>query len=69
MRWPALGPLLKGRPAQLIRDGQVDQRALRRHGVGAGDLEEAIRSAGKRSLDEIEEAWIERNGHISVLGR
>lgn len=68
-RWHALGPLLKGRPAQRVRDGRLDERALKRHGVGRGDLEEAVRASGKGGLEEVRDVWIERNGHISVLGR
>jgi uncharacterized membrane protein YcaP (DUF421 family) len=68
-RWPALGPLLKGRPAQLMAEGELNRDAMRRHGVGEGDLQEALRSSGRTSTEEAREIWIERNGHISIIGR
>jgi uncharacterized membrane protein YcaP (DUF421 family) len=64
-----LGPLLKGAPVQIIRGGDADDRLLRRHGVGRHDLEEALREGGAKNLDDVDEAWIERNGDISVLKR
>lgn len=69
LRLPALGPILKGRTARLIRDGEVDQAALRRHAVGEHDLEAALRGAGVLSADAVAEAWLERNGDISVIKR
>ncbi|HEX2559981.1 DUF421 domain-containing protein [Phenylobacterium sp.] len=62
-----LGPLLKGKPAQLIVDGKVDETALRRHGIGHHDLEEALRSSGVEDVAQVRSAWIERNGSISVV--
>jgi len=68
-RIPALGPLLKGRAAQLVRDGRPDPAALKRHGVGEHDLEAALRGAGASDLGEVRELWIERNGDVSVIRR
>ena len=50
VRW--LGPLLKGAPERLVKDGEVDERALRRHGVGTHDLQEGLRSAGVGDVDD-----------------
>ena len=69
VRWPALGHLLKGRGVRLISDGEVDHRALRRHGIGEHDLEEALREAGTDDVSAVREAYLERNGDISVLKR
>lgn len=65
--WPALGSWLKGRPTQLILDGLVDQRALRRHAVGQGDLQQALRRAGQTEPSAVRAAFLERNGDISVI--
>jgi uncharacterized membrane protein YcaP (DUF421 family) len=62
-----LGPLLKGKAAQLIADGKVDEAALRRHGIGHHDLDEALRSCGVEEVGQVRSAWIERNGSISVV--
>lgn len=66
---PQLGSVLKGRPEQIVRRGRLDADAMRRQTVGRGDLDEALRLAGLRSLDHVEEAWIERNGLVSVIAR
>jgi len=64
---PWLGPLLKGSPARLVTDGRVDERALRRHGIGHHDLEEALRCSGVEDVGQVRAAWIERNGSISIV--
>lgn len=62
------GPLLKGHPRQLVKEGKVQEVAMRRSVIGYRDLEEAARSEGKvRGIGEIEEAWLERSGNISVI--
>jgi uncharacterized membrane protein YcaP (DUF421 family) len=67
--WPPLGPLLKGKPRRLMRGGRLDQHALRRSGLGEHDIQEALRGKGIASLDQAEEAWLERDGSISVVKR
>jgi len=66
-RMPALGMMLKGRATRLITDGEIDEGALRRHGVGRHDLEQALRCAGHETSDGVAGAWLERNGEISVI--
>ncbi|WP_091740617.1 DUF421 domain-containing protein [Phenylobacterium immobile] len=66
--WP-LGDLLKGRPTQLVADGQIDWRAMRRHGVGQGDLDQALRQAGQMDLSAVKAVFLERNGDLSVILR
>jgi uncharacterized membrane protein YcaP (DUF421 family) len=68
-RWPALGPVLKGSPRQLMREGRFDERALRRSGVGQHDLDEAFRASGVVDRQEADQIWIERDGSISILKR
>jgi len=69
VRFPALGPLLKGHSAKLIEDGQVDRKAMLKHGVGDHDMEQALRCSGLRDPSGVEAAYLERNGEISVLKR
>jgi uncharacterized membrane protein YcaP (DUF421 family) len=69
VRVPAAGHLLKGRGVRLITDGRVDEKALRRHGIGEQDLEEALREAGLEEASGVRAAYLERNGDISVLKR
>ena len=68
-RVPALGRLMKGRAVQLVRDGEIDEAARVRTGVGDRDLEQALRQAGHTDVSTVESAWLERNGAISVIER
>ena len=68
-RMPGLGPLLKGRPAKLIEDGRVDEKKLRKHAIGEHDLQEALRACGLKDASEVDSAYLERNGDISVVKR
>lgn len=67
--FPPLGALLKGRPSQLAADGEIDWRTMRRHGLGRGDLEQALRRSGLSNTEDIEAAFLERSGDISVIVR
>jgi uncharacterized membrane protein YcaP (DUF421 family) len=63
-----LGPLVKGRPRLLVRDGQPDRDAMRQAGVSEHDLEQALRLQAKRTdLSGIRLAYLERSGAISFI--
>jgi uncharacterized membrane protein YcaP (DUF421 family) len=67
-RWDWFGPLVKGSATVLVRDGRLDENAMRSHGVSRHDLEQAIRSQGKRAdPSQVRLAVLERDGRISVL--
>ena len=59
--------LVKGRPALLVRDGKVDWKMMRRVQLGERDLTENLRLNGVGSPDEVAEAYLERNGSVSVI--
>ncbi|MEX0759148.1 MAG: YetF domain-containing protein [Tistlia sp.] len=63
------GFLVKGEPIRLVRDGRVDERAMRRAVMNKGDLELALRSNGVADAREVEAVYLERNGKITVLAR
>lgn len=67
IRWPSLSRILKGRSALLVRDGRTDREALRRHGIGEGDLHMALRARGLAGLETVDAVYLERNGDISVI--
>ena len=66
-RFDTLSWLVKGRPVRLIHDGEVDRRALRRAQLGDRDLTESLRLEGIRDFGEVAEAYLERNGALSVI--
>lgn len=67
-RWHGFSAALKGRAIRLVRDGTADEERMRRHGVSEGDLVEAARQSGL-ARDDVRQAYLERNGDISVIGR
>lgn len=69
VRFPRLGPILKGHSALLVSDGKPDARALARQGVGEQDLAQALRCAGIEDIRDVRSAYLERSGQISVLKR
>jgi uncharacterized membrane protein YcaP (DUF421 family) len=67
-RWAAFAKVVKGTPRQLVRDGEILWKEMRRSGIGKEDLREAARHhGGTMSLDEVAQAFLERNGEISVV--
>ena len=67
-RWSWLSTLTKGASIPLVRDGQLDEAAMRRAGIGQGDLRMALRAACHNDLERVRSASLERNGDISVIG-
>jgi uncharacterized membrane protein YcaP (DUF421 family) len=64
------GALIKGNADRLIENGKVIHKNLKKNHVSMGDLMEAVRlRSSARELDEVQEAWIERSGDISVILR
>lgn len=63
-----LARIIKGRPRILIRDGQVDEKAMARSHLGEEDLAEALRIQGhSENPADIHLASLERSGQISVI--
>jgi len=63
-----VGAFIKGRPKALVKDGQLQQKAMRESSITVNDLEEALRSEGYRpELDNIAYAYLERSGKISII--
>ena len=66
VRFKLVDGLVKGGSIPLVRDGEVDWRAMRQHGLSEDDLEEAARNAGVFELDHVRDAMLESNGRISI---
>ena len=68
-RWSWLSTLTKGASVQLVRDGEMDETAMRRCGIGQGDMRMALRDAGHADLETVRSVSLERNGSISVISK
>jgi len=58
--------LFEGSPTVLVKDGQFQERALRREGLRRGDLERALRSQGADSVVEVQRATLAPGGAVVV---
>jgi uncharacterized membrane protein YcaP (DUF421 family) len=58
--------ILQGSPTQLVENGQVDDRALRREAITRAELDAALRRQGMDGLDGVEQVVIEPEGSISA---
>ncbi len=61
--------VVSGTPLMVIRNGTIDQQALRDLRFSIDDLMEQLRGSGYFNLDEIAYAIVETNGRISVYNK
>lgn len=67
-QWHGFGVLIKGHSDKVIEHGELVQSALRKNHLSERDVLEDLRLNGSvNDVSEVEEAWMERNGDISVL--
>ena len=64
-RSEAADRMLKGDVRRLVRDGELDQKELRRAAISRSELDAALRRAGVE-LEQVEGAFFERSGDISI---
>jgi uncharacterized membrane protein YcaP (DUF421 family) len=66
-RFPRSRPVLEGRPAVVVRDGQPQEEVLAAERMTRSELMEAARKQGVRSLGEVDLAVLENDGSISFF--
>jgi uncharacterized membrane protein YcaP (DUF421 family) len=64
---PIIHKLLHPEPNLLIRDGQVLKENLRRELMTESQLRCQLRQAGVKEPAQVDEAWMEGSGNVSVL--
>lgn len=69
VHWHPLGELVKGAAELAIQDGKPIQDTLRKNSFSERDMLEDLRLSGVSSPGEVEIAFIERNGKMSVIKR
>lgn len=62
-----LGPLVKGEPRLLIKDGEVQEDQMRAAKLSEHDLEQALHAQSLRDPSKVKRAYLERDGSISVV--
>lgn len=69
LKLPLLRRLISGKPAIVIKQGQIDETALRKLRMSVDDLIEGLRQNGVFDLSTVSYAIMETNGKLSVLLR
>ena len=67
LKWPVLRRLTDGHPVIIIRDGIIDQKALKNLRLSVNDLMEELRVQGYFFIQDIAFAIVETNGVLSVM--
>jgi uncharacterized membrane protein YcaP (DUF421 family) len=62
-----LSYLIKGKPHVLLSKNKINWTNMKRHHLSMDDLIQALHKKGFLNLDEIEEAFFETNGKISLI--
>ncbi len=66
-RSTAFRHLERGKPRQLVRDGQVIREALDAEGINDAELLAGLRKLGHESAEGVKLATLEETGHISAV--
>ncbi|MFS8137448.1 MAG: DUF421 domain-containing protein, partial [Thermomonas sp.] len=64
-RW--IEKIVEGHRVPLARDGKMLEDVLRRELISKHDFEEALRMNNVESVEDVDTAMLETNGHISVV--
>lgn len=64
-RW--IGWLVKGKENELIRDGKMQPKKMRKCQITENDLLESLRIKGKDDINTVKHAYLERSGEISII--
>ncbi len=68
-RYPLIQRLVHPAPLKLIEDGRLLRRNMRRELVTEDEILSQVRLQGMNDLSQVEEAFIEGDGRISVVAR
>lgn len=67
--WSRFGTLIKGSKRQLVREGRIQWDQMKAGQISSEDLMGAVRAEGGENLDQVDAAYLERSGDISVIKR
>lgn len=60
--------LVKNSERELVKDGKIQEEAMRRSKIGKNDLLEALRKEGNvEKPEDVQSAYLERDGNITVI--
>ncbi|MDI2589344.1 DUF421 domain-containing protein [Psychrobacillus sp. NEAU-3TGS] len=65
-QWNPVRILLKGEPAQLISNGELDMKKFNKHNLEMEQLRSALRKQGVFSLREVRDLFLEPGGDVTI---
>lgn len=68
-KFPRFGSAVDGTPMRLVAEGRLDTENLRAEKIARTEVFAALRVQGVRQLGEVDRAYIEPSGRVSVLMR
>ena len=68
-RVPGVRGLLRAEPVEVIRDGKIIARNLRREFMTEEELHAQLRLQGVDAIDDIARAFVESDGRVSIIRR
>jgi uncharacterized membrane protein YcaP (DUF421 family) len=68
-RSDAIRHVVRGKPRQLVRDGQLMHDALRKEGISEAEVLAGLRKLGHDGLQDVQSATLEVTGHVSAVAR
>ncbi|MDQ4045524.1 MAG: DUF421 domain-containing protein [Chloroflexota bacterium] len=66
-RFPRLEPLVYPGPLQIIKNGQMIHRNMRRESITEEELMSQLRLQGVKDISVVKEAYLEGDGRVSVI--
>ena len=66
-RFPALQPLLEGRPLALVKNGRMIRRHMRAEMITLAELKSQLREHGVEDIAQVRHCFLEADGHLSVI--
>lgn len=67
LKWLPFRMLLTGKPVSVIRDGVIDQKAIRKLRLSLDDIFEDLRLKNVNDIRQVKYAQVETNGQLSIL--
>ncbi len=67
LKWPFARRAIEGHPLIIVRDGIIDQKALKSLRLSVNDLMEELRIQGYFFVQDVAFAIVETNGQLSVM--
>ncbi|PNG19946.1 DUF421 domain-containing protein [Streptomyces cahuitamycinicus] len=66
-RWPRLSRVIKARPRLLIEHGRLNHKVMRRELMTRSEVTVQLRLHGIEDISQVQRAYLEPNGMISIL--